>query len=74
MNLNIFLTSILAGLFLGSGLTTGILNVYYTNQVKELTMQYEQAERVQYELNKACEAHRMYLTHVLDKHGIEYVH
>lgn len=58
---------------LASGITGAAILLYMLPQVDQLVLAYEQELRVQHEYQKACEAHRMYLTHVLDNHNINYV-
>lgn len=72
MNLNILITSIIGGMLLGSGITAMFMMLYFTNQVNELAELYQDTTVYSHELNKACDAHRMYLMNILDKHDISY--
>lgn len=73
MKVNIILTSIFAFVLLLIGLFAYGYVFHVTTTTNELVTAYEQELRVQHEYQKACEAHRMYLTHVLDNHNINYV-
>lgn len=50
------------GLFMSS--------MYVTLETKTLELQKQ--ERYSFEIDKACEGHRMYLMNILDEHKIEY--
>ena len=72
MNLNIFITSILAGMLLGSGLTGIAASLYYNQQISDLVEINQKSQRYEFEMEKASEAYRAYLMNILDEHQIEY--
>lgn len=74
MKINFIVTTFLAGLFLGSGITGFIFIFSGIFDTTEMVTEYEQELRVQHEYLKACDAQRMYQGHVLDKNGIDYIH
>lgn len=48
--------------FMGSMYTT----------LESVTVELHKEQRYSFEMNKACEGHRMYLMNILDEHKIEY--